>query len=90
MILTIEKPETEARFIRFATLRGLTPDEALDELLDEIEEENESDYQLTADDIESLRRGAADIDAGRVSDGPTNMALRFERLRQRQAEEKAT
>lgn len=36
MTLTIEKPETEARLIRFATLRGISPLEALDELLDEV------------------------------------------------------
>jgi hypothetical protein len=36
MTLTIEKPETEARLIRFATSRGISPLEALDELLDEV------------------------------------------------------
>ena len=45
----------------------------------------EDDYKLTAEDIAALKQGAADIDAGRVSDGPTNMALRFEKLRQRAA-----
>lgn len=82
MSLTIERPETEARLIRFATARGLSPLDALDELLDEVEEE---DYKLTPDDIEALKQGAADSDAGRVSDGPTNMARRFEKLKQRAA-----
>ena len=39
MSLTIERPETEARLIRFATSRGLTPLDALDELLSEAEED---------------------------------------------------
>lgn len=33
MILTIEKPETEARLIHFATSWGLSPDEAAEELI---------------------------------------------------------
>jgi hypothetical protein len=36
MTLTIEKPETKAHLIRFATSRGISPLEALDELLDEV------------------------------------------------------
>lgn len=40
MSLTIEKPETEARLMRYATSRGISPVEALDELLDEVEEED--------------------------------------------------
>ena len=50
--------------------------------------EEQDDYTLTPDDIEALKRGAADIDAGRVSDGPTNMARRFEKLNQRATEAK--
>jgi protein-disulfide isomerase-like protein with CxxC motif len=34
MTLTISKPETEARLLRFATSRGLSPLDAIDELLD--------------------------------------------------------
>nr|WP_309694404.1 hypothetical protein [Armatimonas sp.] len=51
----------------------------------------EDDYKLTAEDIEALKRGAADIDAGRVSDGPTNAARRREKILQRlaQPQEKA-
>lgn len=37
MSLTIERPETAARLIRFASSRGLTPLDALDELLDRVE-----------------------------------------------------
>lgn len=33
-------PETEAKLIRFATSRGLAPDEALEELLDEAQGEH--------------------------------------------------
>lgn len=49
MSLTIEKPETEARLRRFATTRGLSPQEALDELLDEAEEEQESSLDTIPD-----------------------------------------
>ena len=47
--------------------------------------EEHDDYKLTPDDIEALKRGAADIDAGRVSDGPTNAARRREKILQRLA-----
>ena len=48
--------------------------------------EEQDDYKLTPDDIEALKRGAADIDAGRVSDGPTNAARRREKILQRLAQ----
>lgn len=70
-------PESQRHNFALAAMRN--------ELLDRAEEEAE-DYQLTPDDIEALKQGAADIDAGRVSDGPTNMARRFEKLKQRVAE----
>ncbi len=89
MTLRLEKPETGKRFLRFATKRGLTPDELLDELLDGAEEEEQDDYKLTAEDIQALREGAADSDAGRVSDGHSNMARRFEKLKQRASQGKA-
>lgn len=79
-------PETEAKLIRFATSRGLAPKEALDIALDELLDENEEqeDYQLTAEDIEALRQGAADSDAGRFSDAKANSAERREMILQRQ------
>lgn len=84
MTLTLEKPETGKRFLRFATKRGLTPDELLDELLDGAEEEENDNYKLTPEDIQALREGAADSDAGRVSDARANSAERREMILQRQ------
>lgn len=98
MTLTLEKPETGKRFLRFATSRGLTPDELLDKLLDGLEAQEEQkdegsnlrdDYKLTPDDIEALKQGAADIDAGRVSDAKTNSAERREMILKRRQERAA-
>ena len=75
MSIVIDNPTAEARLYAFATSRGLTPDEAIIEAIEAAEEE-EDDYTLTPEDIESLKRGAADSDAGRVSDGRANMAAR--------------
>ena len=85
MTLTLEKPETGARLLRFAEKRGMP----LDELLDGAEEEEEDDYKLTPDDIEALKRGAADIDAGRVSDAKANSAERREMILKRRLERAA-
>nr|WP_309694532.1 hypothetical protein [Armatimonas sp.] len=89
MTLTLEKPETGARLLRFAEKRGMPLDELLDELLDGAEEEEEDDYKLTPDDIEALKRGAADIDAGRVSDAKANSAERREMILKRRLERAA-
>ena len=48
--------------------------------------EEQDDYKLTPDDIEALKRGAADIDAGRVSDAKANSAERREMIRKRRLE----
>jgi hypothetical protein len=89
MTLTLEKPETGARLLRFAQKRGIPLDDLIEGFLDDAEEEEEDDYKLTAEDIQALREGAADSDAGRVSDGHANMARRFEKLKQRSAQGKA-
>lgn len=62
MTLTIEKPETEARLIRFATVRGLSPSEALDELLSRESDET----KLSREDVEALQEAWAAVDAGKV------------------------
>lgn len=45
----------------------------------------DDDYKFSPEDMEAIRQGIEDSDAGRFSDGLTNMAHRFEKLRQRQA-----
>ncbi|WP_309719701.1 hypothetical protein [Armatimonas sp.] len=69
MSLTIEKPETEARLHRFATTRGLSPQEALDELLDGAEEEQESSLDTIPDILmrpapDDLKKALEEMDAG--------------------------
>ena len=69
MSLTIEKPETEARLRRFATTRGLSLQEALDELLDEAEEEQESSLDTIPDILmrpapDDLKKALEEMDAG--------------------------
>ena len=75
MSLVIEDPKAEARIHAFATSRGLPPVEAILEAIDALEEE-EDDFPLTPEVIAALKRGAADIEAGRTSSGPANMAAR--------------
>jgi hypothetical protein len=70
MTLTIERPETEARFLRFASSRGLSPLDALDELLDEVEEEQEPDLSTIPDILmkvspDDLKEAQAEMDAGK-------------------------
>jgi hypothetical protein len=81
MSLTIEKPETEARLIRFATSRGLSPLEAIDELLDEVEVDDNGDLPLdTIPDIlmypapDALKKALAEIDAGKWIPGDEFLA----------------
>lgn len=49
-----------------------------------MDDEEDEEYPLTPEDIASLKRGAADSDAGRYSDGRTHVAEMREYLRQRQ------
>nr|WP_309695389.1 hypothetical protein [Armatimonas sp.] len=74
MSLTIERPETEARLLRFATSRGLSPLDALDELLNEAEddtgEEQEEDLSTIPDILmkvspNDLKEAQAEMDAGK-------------------------
>lgn len=73
MPLTIDKPETEARLIRFATARGISPMEALDELL-EYEEEmslEEIPASLLHVSPTALKEAMDSLDAGQGIDGET-------------------
>jgi hypothetical protein len=80
MTLTIEvSPET---------IRRIAGDpEALrraGEMIDaEFGTDPEDDDKLTAEDIESLKQGVADIDADRVSDAKANSVERREMIRKR-------
>lgn len=94
MTLTLEKSETGARLLRFAAKRGIPLDDLIEEFLDDAEETEEKttdfylrkdDYKLTSQDMEALHQGAADIEAGRVSDGPTNAVRRRKKILQRLA-----
>lgn len=104
MSLTIERPETEARLLRFVQKRGMPLDDVIDEFLDDAEELEgsnlreekttayylrEDDYKLTPEDIEALKQGAADIDAGRVSDARANSAERRQMILQRRSQKAA-
>ncbi len=51
---------------------------------DEDQQRDEEDFLFTAEDIESLRRGAADIDAGRVHEGAAHVVEMREFIHQRQ------
>nr|WP_309688865.1 hypothetical protein [Armatimonas sp.] len=57
---------------------------AFDEDENEDQQRDEEDFLLTAEDIESLRRGAADIDAGRVHEGAAHVVEMREFIHQRQ------
>lgn len=47
--------------------------------------EKDEEFRLSPEDMEALRRGAEDSDAGRVSDGRTHIESLKEHIRQRQA-----
>ena len=76
MPLTIDKPETEARLIRFATARGISLLEALEELLEK--EEEMSLEQIPASLLHvspmALREAMDSLDAGEGIDGETFLA----------------
>jgi hypothetical protein len=79
MSLTIERPETEARLIRFATSRGLTPLDALDELLDEVEGEEPEDLSAIPGILmhpapDAMKKALADMDAGKGISGADFLA----------------
>lgn len=77
MSIVIDNPKAEAQLHAFATSRGLTPDEAIIEAIEAAKREDEDGgFRITPEDIEAMKRSAADSDAGRVSDGRANMARR--------------
>uniref|UniRef100_UPI0037533A55 hypothetical protein n=1 Tax=Armatimonas sp. TaxID=1872638 RepID=UPI0037533A55 len=61
MTLTIEKPETEARLIRFATSRGISPLEALDELQAMCDGIEAGTIKVTPWDSEAMRKRGAEL-----------------------------
>lgn len=74
MSLTIEKPETEARLLRWATARGLSALEAIDELLDEAEEEEGSPLATLPSSLmypaaDALKKAMDELDAGKGISG---------------------
>ena len=76
MTLTIEKPETEARLIRFATSRGISPLEALDELLDEAEENVFPELVITEEFADELQAMCDGIEAGTIKVTPWDSEAR--------------
>lgn len=79
MSLTIEKPETEARLIRFASSRGLSPLDALDELLDEVEGAEAEDLSTIPGILmhpapDAMKKALADLDAGKGIPGADLLA----------------
>ncbi|WP_395091479.1 hypothetical protein, partial [Armatimonas sp.] len=79
MTLTIEKPETEARLIRFATSRGISPLEALDELLDEVEENVALEPVFTEEFADELQAMCDGIEAGTIKVAPWDSEARRKR-----------
>jgi hypothetical protein len=79
MTLTIEKPETEARLIRFATSRGISPLEALDELLDEVEENAIPELVITPEFADELQAMCEGIEAGTIKVAPWDSEARRKR-----------
>lgn len=79
MTLTIEKPETEARLIRFATSRGISPLEALDELLDEAEENVSPELVITQEFADELQATCEGIEAGTIKVTPWDSEARRKR-----------
>ena len=75
MALTIDKPETEARLIRFATIRGISVLEALEILLDEegAALEGIPDVLLYPSPT-ALKDALADLEAGEGIDGEAFLA----------------
>ena len=51
--------------------------------------DKEEDYKLTDADIEALRAGAADIEAGRVHDGRDTIAAMRQKLQERRVRAEA-
>ncbi len=79
MTLTIERPETEARLIRFATSRGISPLEALDELLDEAEENVVAEPGITKEFADELQAMCDGIEAGTIKVAPWDSEARRKR-----------
>ena len=79
MTLTIENPETEARLIRFATSRGISPLEALDELLDEVEEDFVPELVITEEFADELQAMCEGIEAGTIKVTPWDSEARRKR-----------
>lgn len=83
MTLTLEKPETGARLLRFAQKRGMPLDDLIDDLLDGAEEEDDEKWTedlSTIPDIlmypkaDALRKALEDMDAGKGISGTDFLA----------------
>jgi hypothetical protein len=79
MTLTIDNPETEARLIRFATSRGISPLEALDELLDEAEENAFPEPVISPELADELQAMCEGIEAGTIKVAPWDSEARRKR-----------
>lgn len=85
MSLVIENPATVEELSTFANSRGLTVDEAIIEAIGAAKRETEDAFIITPEDIEAMKRSAADSDAGRVSNGWANIEERKAALQARRA-----
>jgi hypothetical protein len=76
MPLMIDKPETEARLIRFATARGISPIEALEELLEYEEEMSLEEIPMSLLHVSpnALKEAMDSLDAGEGIDGEIFLA----------------
>jgi hypothetical protein len=78
MTLTLKKPETGARLLRFAEKRGMALDDLIDDLLDGAEEEEE-DLSTIPDILmkvspNALKEAQEEMDAGKWVSGADFLA----------------
>ena len=89
MSLTLEKPETEARLLRFAQKRGIPLDDLIDDLLDSAEEIEPAEGEDLDELTTAVNEGLAAIKAGEKGLTPeemdTRMKAKFPFLKDRKA-----
>ena len=89
MTLTLEKPETGARLLRFAQKRGVPLDDLIDDLLDSAEEIEPAEGEDLDELATAVNEGLAAIKAGEKGLTPeeldTRMKAKFPFLKDRKA-----
>lgn len=77
MTLTIKKPETEARLIRFATARGISTDEAAEELITlGVDQSRTQNRVIALEQAEKLKALFSQWQVEDATDDPEELARR--------------